>query len=59
MGDGGNDKLGWRGDYNSFAAEDATVEMATHSLRVFNMLLADTHVEGVKTDVLSVPTRSI
>jgi hypothetical protein len=43
--------LGGAADYNSFAAEDATVEMATH-LRVFNLLLAETRVEGVKTDVL-------
>ena len=58
-GTGGTISLGGAADYNSFAAEDATVEMATH-LRVFNMLLADTHVEGVKTDVPSqVPTRSI
>ena len=29
-GTGGDDKLGGAADYNSFAAEDATVEMATH-----------------------------
>jgi len=50
-GTGATISLGGAADYNSFAAEDAGVAMATH-FRVFNMLLADTHVEGVKTDVL-------
>ncbi len=50
-GTGAAISLGGAADYNSLAAENAVVEKATHS-SVFNMLLADTHVEGVRTNIL-------
>jgi hypothetical protein len=43
--------LGGAAEYNSLAAEDAAIKQTTH-LSVFNMLLVDTHVESVGTNVL-------
>jgi len=51
LGTGGTMSLGGAADYNSFAADDVRVEKVTHFSR-FNMLLADTHVEGVRTNLL-------
>jgi prepilin-type N-terminal cleavage/methylation domain-containing protein len=50
-GTGGTISVSGAADYNSFAGEDVVVEKATH-FSVFNMLLADTHVEGVSPSVL-------
>jgi prepilin-type N-terminal cleavage/methylation domain-containing protein len=44
-------RLGGAADYNSLIGENANVQKVQHS-RVFNMLLADTHAESVRTEVL-------
>ncbi len=44
-------RLGGAADYNSFRADTPFIEYAQHAT-VFNMLFADAHAAGVKTEVL-------